>query len=86
MYTASPPLLLLLLLAHQSTTSVPLVCAAVLALDCEMCATRDPVSNEQNSKALIRLSVVKGGPLADGESDVSPILRHRCSYNPLTMT
>jgi len=32
----------------------------VLALDCEMCATRDPVSMEQDGKALIRLSVVSG--------------------------
>lgn len=32
----------------------------VLAIDCEMCATRDPVSNEQDGKALIRLSVVNG--------------------------
>lgn len=32
----------------------------VLALDCEMCATRDPVSMEQDGKALIRLSVVCG--------------------------
>lgn len=41
------------------------MCVAVVALDCEMCATRDPVSNEQNSKALIRLSVVSGAQGTD---------------------
>jgi hypothetical protein len=34
--------------------------AAVLALDCEMCGTQDPVSREQDHKALIRLSVING--------------------------
>lgn len=32
----------------------------MVAIDCEMCATRDPVSMEQDGKALIRLSVVSG--------------------------
>jgi hypothetical protein len=32
----------------------------VLALDCEMCLTQDPVSKARDGKALIRLSVVNG--------------------------
>mmetsp|Transcript_34236 Transcript_34236/g.69993 ORF Transcript_34236/g.69993 Transcript_34236/m.69993 type:complete len:739 (-) Transcript_34236:108-2324(-) len=39
----------------------------VLAIDCEMCVSEDPVSGERNSKELVRLSVVGG---ANGDTVV----------------
>ncbi|CAM9993443.1 unnamed protein product [Heterosigma akashiwo] len=41
--------------------------AAVLALDCEMCESEDPVSKAKNEKELVRVSVVRG---AAGAADV----------------
>lgn len=36
------------------------VCYKVLAIDCEMCQTTDPLTNEHESNALIRFSIVNG--------------------------
>ena len=32
----------------------------ILAIDCEMCETEDPVTGDKNSLTLVRLSVVNG--------------------------
>ena len=36
-----------------------------LALDCEMCSTKDPVSGNKDDKALLRISVVNGNNIED---------------------
>ncbi|CAM9921609.1 unnamed protein product [Ectocarpus sp. 6 AP-2014] len=44
----------------------------VIALDCEMCMSEDPLSKERNGKELLRLSIVRG---EDGEKLMDTLVR-----------
>ncbi|CAM9997167.1 unnamed protein product [Ascophyllum nodosum] len=44
----------------------------VVAVDCEMCISEDPVSGKRNSKELVRMSIVRG---QDGERLVDTLVR-----------
>eukprot|EP00903_Cladosiphon_okamuranus_P005818 g5761.t1 len=44
----------------------------VVALDCEMCMSEDPLSKERNGKELLRLSIVRG---EDGEKLMDTLVR-----------
>ncbi|CAN0537615.1 unnamed protein product, partial [Ectocarpus sp. 12 AP-2014] len=44
----------------------------VIALDCEMCMSEDPLSKDRNGKELLRLSIVRG---EDGEKLMDTLVR-----------
>jgi RNA exonuclease 1 len=62
---------------------------AVIALDCEMCETQDPVSGARDSKALCRVSIVNGQDPSEILLDTLvkpswPIIDYRTRFHGIT--